>query len=56
MQALEADFVHNLVMKNKKLQKKLEEVEQNQNIQYNEIDFVKITKEAFSQVLEEKTK
>ena len=58
MQALEADFVHNLVMKNKNLQKKLEEVEQNQCIpaQYEGIDFVQIAKDVAMQIFEEKTK
>ena len=58
MQALEADFVHNLVMKNKKLQKELEEYEQGHTLtaNYAEIDFVQLIKEATEQVFDEKTK
>lgn len=54
MQALEADFVHDLVMKNKKLQKEVKELKQNEpSIEKFEQAIKKATKEIFDEKIKE---
>lgn len=53
MQALEASFVHDLVMKNKELQKQIRNLEENSNIVQLETVVKKVTKEIFDEQMKE---